>query len=193
MAMEGVRLGARAITKWVNSRTVVGALFNSPYKHQCVAWMAGTRKWLRTRLHTDTPSQIPEEVFALASPMATRLTATNRSSAGLLRRSHKFSCAIPVWKPVLSYQWKWLRCTFWYGFELAPFILNTVRWLLIWLTACISQHAHAVGTCAWVWSIFYSYVTIEATIDSHYWVISYHVSKFSETTFLAYSLEGNVT
>lgn len=56
----------------------------------------GTRKWLRTLLHTDTPSGVKEAVSAVASAMVKRHYTTDRNSISRFRRAHNLGCTVPL-------------------------------------------------------------------------------------------------
>lgn len=66
MALWGTKGKAQAITKW-ESRTTIGVLLNSSYKHQCATWMMGIRRWMHTLLHINTSKQFYEAVSAMVN------------------------------------------------------------------------------------------------------------------------------
>ena len=63
--------------------------------------MTGTRKWLRTLFHTDTPGEVRMAVSSVVAAMTTRLATTDRSRISYFRRYHSLGSAEPLWKPVL--------------------------------------------------------------------------------------------
>lgn len=74
-----------------------------------LAWMAGTKKWERTLLYTGTPIRVREAVSAVASSMATRLTATDSTVISLFRRPHGLGCTVTLWSRVCDHQLQWLH------------------------------------------------------------------------------------